>query len=86
MVIREGSTCIFPVPNPISLEVKICLNQSEMVVSGISCRLPECDNMSEFWYNLLNKVDMVTEDDRRWKPGMYQINDTLKVLGYYISP
>ena len=41
----------------------------ELVMSGISCRLPESDNMEEFWQNLLNKVDMVTEDDRRWKPG-----------------
>ena len=43
----------------------------EVVVSGISCRLPESDNMEEFKDNLLNGVDMVTEDDRRWKPGTY---------------
>ena len=40
-----------------------------VVVSGISCRLPESDNMQEFRDNLMNGVDMVTEDDRRWKPG-----------------
>ena len=41
-----------------------------VVVSGISCRLPESDNMQEFRDNLMNGVDMVTEDDRRWKPGI----------------
>lgn len=41
----------------------------EIVVAGISGRLPESDNLEEFWENLFNGVDMVTEDDRRWKPG-----------------
>ena len=41
----------------------------EVVISGISCRLPESDNMEEFRENLMNGVDMVTEDGRRWKPG-----------------
>ena len=45
----------------------------EIVISGISCRLPESDNMQEFRDNLMNGVDMVTEDDRRWKPGTVQI-------------
>uniref|UniRef100_A0A674EV27 Fatty acid synthase n=1 Tax=Salmo trutta TaxID=8032 RepID=A0A674EV27_SALTR len=43
----------------------------EIVVAGISGRLPESDNLEEFWENLFNGVDMVTEDDRRWKPGLY---------------
>lgn len=41
----------------------------EIVIAGISGRLPESDNLQEFWENLFNGVDMVTEDDRRWKPG-----------------
>ncbi|XP_076855678.1 fatty acid synthase [Brachyhypopomus gauderio] len=43
----------------------------EIVIAGISGRLPESDNLEEFWQNLFNGVDMVTEDDRRWKPGLY---------------
>ena len=43
--------------------------KDELVISGISCRLPESDNMAEFWDNLVAGVDMVTEDDRRWTPG-----------------
>lgn len=41
----------------------------EVVIAGISGRLPESSNLEEFWENLINGVDMVTEDDRRWKPG-----------------
>uniref|UniRef100_A0AAY5EZH5 Fatty acid synthase n=1 Tax=Electrophorus electricus TaxID=8005 RepID=A0AAY5EZH5_ELEEL len=44
---------------------------SEIVIAGISGRLPESNNLEEFWQNLFNGVDMVTEDDRRWKPGLY---------------
>lgn len=43
----------------------------DIVIAGIAGRLPESDNLQEFWENLLNGVDMVTEDDRRWKPGLY---------------
>ncbi|XP_028825311.1 fatty acid synthase [Denticeps clupeoides] len=43
----------------------------DIVIAGISGRLPESNNLEEFWENLFNGVDMVTEDDRRWKPGLY---------------
>lgn len=38
----------------------------EIVISGISGRFPEADNIQQFRYNLENKVDMITEDNRRW--------------------
>ena len=41
----------------------------DIVVCGMSGRLPESDNLDEFWQNLVNGVDMVTTDDRRWTPG-----------------
>jgi len=44
---------------------------TEIVLSGLSGRFPECSNVTEFWENLLSGVDMVTEDERRWKPGKY---------------
>lgn len=41
----------------------------EVAISGISGRLPESDSIAEFREHLLNKEDMVTEDDRRWTVG-----------------
>ncbi|XP_044275877.1 fatty acid synthase [Varanus komodoensis] len=43
----------------------------DVVIAGIAGKLPESENLQEFWENLINGVDMVTEDDRRWKPGVY---------------
>jgi len=41
----------------------------EIVISGIAGRFPESKNVVELKNNLLNKVDMITDDDRRWKLG-----------------
>ena len=45
------------------------LDEDDIVVSGISGRLPESDNLEEFWEHLMNKDNLVTIDDRRWEPG-----------------
>jgi len=50
--------------------------QDEVVISGISCRLPESENMREFGQHLFNGEDMVTDDGRRWEPG--ECLDSLK--------
>ena len=58
----------------------------EIVVAGISCRLPESDNTEEFWKHLICGEDMVTEDDRRWKPGFCNLpkrNGKLKDLSKF---
>uniref|UniRef100_A0A915JP73 Fatty acid synthase n=1 Tax=Romanomermis culicivorax TaxID=13658 RepID=A0A915JP73_ROMCU len=47
------------------------IRKDEIVISGISCRLPESENIEEFKEHLMNKDDMVTDDDRRWPPGYY---------------
>jgi fatty acid synthase len=44
---------------------------STVVVSGISGRLPESDNIAEFREHLVKGEDMVTEDGRRWVPGLH---------------
>ena len=36
----------------------------------MACRLPESDSVNEFREHLMNNDDMVTDDDRRWTPGM----------------
>ncbi|XP_047993204.1 fatty acid synthase-like [Leguminivora glycinivorella] len=43
----------------------------DVVLSGLSGRLPECDTIEEFASKLFAGVDLVTDDDRRWTPGMY---------------
>lgn len=45
----------------------------EIVISGIAGRFPDSDNMKIFQENLMNKVDLVSNDDRRWKLGMFII-------------
>lgn len=44
-------------------------NCEDIVISGISGRFPESDNIDELNDNLFNHVDMVTEDDRRYPIG-----------------
>lgn len=41
----------------------------DIVISGIGGRFPESDNIDELASNLLNGVDMVTRDGRRWPIG-----------------
>lgn len=41
----------------------------EISIIGYSLRLPNSDSPFEFHENLINKINMVTKDDRRWKPG-----------------
>ncbi|XP_068233154.1 fatty acid synthase [Palaemon carinicauda] len=45
--------------------------QENVVISGMSGKFPESNNIEEFAQNLYGGVDMVTEDDRRWTPGSY---------------
>lgn len=42
----------------------------EFSLCGIAGRFPESANVEEFWNNLLAGKDLVTEDERRWKPGI----------------
>nr|XP_045015104.1 fatty acid synthase-like isoform X2 [Jaculus jaculus]XP_045015105.1 fatty acid synthase-like isoform X2 [Jaculus jaculus] len=43
----------------------------EVVIAGMAGKLPESENLQEFWDNLIGGVDMITDDDRRWKAGIY---------------
>uniref|UniRef100_A0A5S6QNC3 Fatty acid synthase n=1 Tax=Trichuris muris TaxID=70415 RepID=A0A5S6QNC3_TRIMR len=45
--------------------------QEDIVISGISGRLPESDNMQQFAEHLMNGDDLITEDNRRWEPGLF---------------
>lgn len=43
----------------------------EIVISGIAGRFPESDDISRLKENLMNKVDLVSDDCRRWKLGNF---------------
>lgn len=60
---------IMPTANKVE-EIPFWRDQDEIVISGISCRLPESDNMAELEHNLMNSIDMITADSRRWPPGI----------------
>jgi len=47
--------------------------KNNIVISGMSCRFPESKSYQELWKNLLSSKDMVTEDDRRWPAGSFEI-------------
>ncbi|VVC37697.1 Acyl transferase/acyl hydrolase/lysophospholipase,Acyl transferase,GroES- [Cinara cedri] len=46
---------------------------TEIVISGIAGRFPECDSTEEFKQKLFNNADLLTVDNRRWSPGMYGV-------------
>ena len=39
----------------------------EIVVSGIAGRFPNANSVADFAHNLYNKIDMVDDDERRWR-------------------
>jgi len=58
-----------PATKLIKRNYKVTEPGEEIVISGIAGRFPESKNVEELKNNLLNKVDMITDDDRRWKLG-----------------
>jgi len=43
------------------------IKDNDIVISGVSGRFPNSNNLREFEYNLYNKVDMTDDDESRWK-------------------
>ncbi|KAL1517282.1 hypothetical protein ABEB36_001067 [Hypothenemus hampei] len=43
----------------------------DVVITGISGRLPESNTIEEFKQQLFDGVDLVTDDERRWPSGLY---------------
>ncbi|XP_031331303.1 fatty acid synthase-like [Photinus pyralis] len=44
------------------------LEGEEVVITGMSGRFPNSDDVYQYRSNIFNKVDMVTNDNRRWLP------------------
>lgn len=42
----------------------------EVVISGISGIFPECESLDELEVKLLNKENVITNDERKWTPGI----------------
>jgi len=55
---------------PVSTDARLPTGD-DIVITGIAGCFPESENVYQFQDNLFNKVDMVTEDDRRWKLGEF---------------
>ncbi|KAH8306772.1 hypothetical protein KR044_013278 [Drosophila immigrans] len=49
----------------------------DIVISGLSGKLPESSNIEEFKQNLLRGIDMVTGDPRRWEAGIYGLPERM---------
>lgn len=52
-------------------------SSKDIVLSGISGRFPECDNVDDFMEALVNGVDLVRENDRRFPPGSVNTLQTI---------
>jgi hypothetical protein len=43
----------------------------EVVISGVAGCFPDSSDVYHLRDNLMNKVDMISDDNRRWKLGLY---------------
>lgn len=43
----------------------------DIVISGLSGRFPESNNVEEFKQQLFDGIDMITDDERRWPAGLH---------------
>ncbi|XP_011858384.1 PREDICTED: probable polyketide synthase 18 [Vollenhovia emeryi] len=48
-------------------------NDGDIVITGISGRLPRSSNIEEFKENLMKGIDMVSDDDCRWSADMHEL-------------
>lgn len=66
-----GNFCFY-LFNSIYIFINMVLKLVEdIVVVGLVCRFLEFDNVEEFWFYMINKEDMVIEDDCCWMFGFY---------------
>ncbi|GFS17754.1 fatty acid synthase-like [Elysia marginata] len=52
----------------------------ELVIAGLSGRYPESDNVTEFKDNLLNKINMVSVDSKRWDSEYWHVPPQMGAL------
>lgn len=61
------------VPRDLGGHYDDCQIQDDICITGFSGRLPESSSIEEFKRNLMEGVDMVNDDDRRWPKGLYDL-------------
>lgn len=61
--------------------VKVSDPADEIVISGVSGRFPRSANVAEFGYNLYNKIDMVGDEETRWKHVQENMPRRLGIVG-----
>uniref|UniRef100_A0A1B0FKI3 Ketosynthase family 3 (KS3) domain-containing protein n=1 Tax=Glossina morsitans morsitans TaxID=37546 RepID=A0A1B0FKI3_GLOMM len=42
-------------------------DSDDIVISGMAGKFPNCHNVAEYEYKLYNKIDMIDDDERRWR-------------------
>ncbi|XP_070148748.1 fatty acid synthase-like [Polyergus mexicanus] len=47
--------------------------EEEIVISGITGRFPNCDNIKEYQDNIFNKIDLGSSDHQRWTNYIYEM-------------
>lgn len=52
-----------------NMETMTSNDPEDIVISGIAGRFPGSHNVKHLQENLFNKVDLGTDDDRRWSHG-----------------
>lgn len=54
-----------------SNEKKMLTATQDVCVGGLACRFPEAPSTAKFWQNLVEHVDMVTENDAHWPKDLF---------------
>lgn len=49
-----------------------CAPGEEIVITGMSGVFPDSENTQHFYENLMGKVDLTSEDGRRWKTSKFR--------------
>lgn len=57
-----------------------CDPGDEIVISGISGNFPNSDGLPNFAENLFNKVDLISDDDRRWTIGKIDNRNNMRLF------
>lgn len=55
-------------------KVNLTKVDGEIAITGISSRLPQCENLEEFKKKLYDGTDMVSNGDARWPDGIFGLH------------
>jgi acyl transferase domain-containing protein len=69
--VKPTSAIAMPALHNESLQSRKSAPGEDIVISGIAGYFPESENVYQLQENLFNKVNMVTQDNKRWKCGQY---------------